>query len=58
VFADMVRHGPAVLAVLPDAARQAVADRIDDGFSAAFLAVAVFAVLNALLAWTTPLRRL
>jgi len=58
VFADMVRHGPAVLAVLPDAARQAVAARIDDGFSAAFLAVAVFAVLNALLAWTTPLRRL
>ncbi|MGI4955770.1 MAG: MFS transporter [Janthinobacterium lividum] len=58
MFADMVRQGPAVLAALPDAARQAAAARIDDGFSAAFLAVAVFAALNALLAWTTPLRRL
>jgi MFS family permease len=58
VFADMVRHGPAVLATLPGPARAAMAARIDDGFSVAFLAVAAFAVLNALLAWTLPLRRL
>lgn len=58
VFADMIRHGPTVLSALPDTLRVATAGRINDGFSAAFLAVAVFAVLNAILAWTLPLRRL
>lgn len=58
IFADMVRHGPAVLAALPDTLRVAAAARINDGFSAAFLAVAAFAALNAVLAWTLPMRRL
>jgi hypothetical protein len=58
VFADMVRHGPAALAALPDAVRVTTAGRINAGFSVAFVAVAAFAVMNALLAWTLPLRRL
>ena len=57
-FAEMVRHGPSILAALPDASRVATAARLGDGFSAAFLAVAAFAALNAVLAWTLPLRRL
>lgn len=57
-FAEVVRHGPAVLATLPDAPRAAAKGRIADGFTAAFLGVATFAALNALLAWTLPLRRL
>lgn len=58
VFADAVRHGPAALASLPEATRAAAAGRIADGFSAAFVAIATFAALNAVLAWTLPLRRL
>jgi hypothetical protein len=58
VFADMVRHGPSALAALPDTIRVTTATRIATGFSVAFLAVAAFAVLNALLAWTLPLRRI
>jgi EmrB/QacA subfamily drug resistance transporter len=58
VFADMVRHGPVALATLPDTMRATTAARIDTGFSVAFMAVAAFAVMNALLAWTLPLRRL
>ncbi len=57
-FAETVRHGPAVLAALPDALRVVAAARIVDGFSTAFLAVAAFAALNAVFAWTLPLRRL
>ncbi|WP_158600843.1 MFS transporter [Teichococcus wenyumeiae] len=58
VFADMVRHGPAVLEALPDAARTTTTAQIDAGFSFAFMAVAAFAAINALLAWTLPLRRI
>ena len=58
VFAEAVRHGPAVMAALPAASRVATEARIADGFTAAFLATATFAALNALLAWTLPLRRL
>ncbi|WP_161600944.1 MFS transporter [Teichococcus oryzae] len=58
VFADMVRHGPAALATMPDAMRATTAARINTGFSFAFMVVAAFAVMNALLAWTLPLRRI
>ncbi|HWX47944.1 MAG TPA: MFS transporter [Roseomonas sp.] len=58
VFADMVRHGPAALAALPDAMRATTAARINTGFSVAFMAVAAIAAMNALLAWTLPLRRI
>ena len=57
-FADAVRRGPYVLAGLPEAACIRAADHIARGFSAAFATVAVFAFLNAALAWTLPLRRL
>ncbi len=58
IFAKAVRHGPAVLTSLPDGARAAAEASIADGFSTAFLIVAAFAGVNALLAWTLPLRRL
>jgi len=58
VFADMVRHGPAALADLPDAMRFTTVARINTAFTAAFMAVAAIAVMNALLAWTLPLRRI
>ncbi|MBC9175655.1 MFS transporter [Pseudoroseomonas ludipueritiae] len=58
VFAQMVQHGPAALAGLPDAIRATTAARIDSGFSVAFIVVAAFAVMNALFAWTLPLRRI
>lgn len=58
IFAGMVRHGPSILTALPDTARAVAAAHVDDGFSAAFLAIAAFAALNTVLAWTLPLRRL
>jgi len=57
-FANAVRHGTGVLAALPDATRAAATAGIAGGFTAAFLAVAAFAALNAVVAWTLPLRRL
>lgn len=58
MFAEAVRHGPAALASLAGPARATAEANIADGFSIAFLAVAAFAGLNALLAWTLPLQRL
>lgn len=58
VFAEAVQHGFAVLEGLPTGTRAAVASRIDGAFTAAFLAVAVFAAINAALALTSPFRRL
>jgi MFS family permease len=57
-FANAVRHGPAVLAALPDATRAMATAGIAEGFTVAFLSVAAFAALNAVIAWTLPLRRL
>jgi MFS family permease len=57
-FADAVRHGPAALASLPEAQRAMAQVHIANSFSAAFLAITVFAAVNAVLAWTLPLRRL
>ena len=50
-FADAVHHGPVGLPA-------PVAAWIGSGFTAAFLAIALFAAANAALAWTSPLRRL
>lgn len=58
VFADAVRHGPAALASLPEASRGSAMTHIQGGFSAAFSTVALFAIANAVLAWTLPVRRL
>jgi len=57
-FANAVRHGPAAPSHLPEASRTLATAGIENGFSAAFLAIATFALANALLAWTLPLRRL
>lgn len=57
-FAEAVQHGPAALQALPDAMRAPAITRINGGFTAAFLAIAVFAALNAAWAWTLPLRRM
>lgn len=57
-FADAVRHGPAALASLPEAQRAMAQVHIANSFSAAFLAITIFAAVNATLAWTLPLRRL
>ncbi|MHB2208420.1 MFS transporter [Methylobacterium sp. CM6257] len=57
-FTDAVRHGPAFLANLPEAQRAVAEADIANSFSAAFLAITAFAVVNAVLAWTLPLRRL
>lgn len=57
-FADAVRHGPAALASSPEAQRAMAQVHIANSFSAAFLAITIFAAVNATLAWTLPLRRL
>ena len=58
ILTQMIRHGPAALASLPDAVRFATVTRVEDGFTVAFSIVAAFATLNALLAWTLPLRKI
>ncbi len=58
VFADAVRHGSAVLTALPEASRVLTLSHIQSCFSAAFLTIAIFAMVNAALAWTLPVRRL
>ncbi|TNC13023.1 MFS transporter, partial [Methylobacterium terricola] len=58
VFADAVRHGSAALVSLPEASRASAVTHIQGGFSAAFSTIALFAVVNAVLAWTLPVRRL
>jgi MFS family permease len=57
-FANAIRHGPVALAALPVATRAVAAAGIAEGFTAAFLSLAAFAALNAVVAWTLPLRRL
>jgi EmrB/QacA subfamily drug resistance transporter len=58
VFTAMIRHGPEVLARLPAAQRAVVELDIARAFRAAFLAIAAFAGLGMLIAWTIPARRL
>ncbi len=57
-FANAIKNGPSALAALPDATRAIAAAGIDEGFTAAFLCVAAFAALNAVVAWTLPLQSL
>jgi MFS family permease len=58
IFADAVRHGPAALASLPEASRVSAVTHIQSAFAAAFSNIALFAMANAVLAWTLPVRRL
>ena len=58
LFARLMEQGPAALAGL-DAARIAVVrHEIADAFRSAFLSIAGFAALGAVLAWSLPVRRI
>ena len=57
-FADALHNGPAALDGLPASVRAAVTVLVEHAFTAAFLAIAVFAAINSALALTSPLRRL
>ena len=58
LFGAIVEQGPQVMAGLPDGERAAVAAEIAWAFRGAFLAVAAFAGLATLLAWSLPVRKL
>jgi EmrB/QacA subfamily drug resistance transporter len=58
LFGDIIEQGPDVLAGLEPARQAAVQAQIGEAFRAAFLAVATFTGIGAILAWTLPMRRL
>src|SRR5579872_7111473 len=58
VFGNIIEQGPDVLASLAPARQAAVQAQIGDAFRAAFLTVAAFTGIGAVLAWTLPMRRL
>jgi hypothetical protein len=58
LFAAMMRRGPEVINNLPPAQRALLASDIARAFRAAFLAIAAFAALGMLIAWSIPARRL
>jgi hypothetical protein len=43
---------------LPEAQRIVAAARFADSFDATFLTIMIFAIINSVLAWILPLRRL
>jgi EmrB/QacA subfamily drug resistance transporter len=58
LFAEMVERGPVAMAGLDAAHRAIVSTEIRDAFRSAFLAIAGFASLGLVLAWTIPVRRI
>lgn len=58
LFSTMVREGPGAIAGLPPARRAQVLLDIAGAFRAAFVTIAVFAILGTALAWSIPSRRL
>ena len=58
MFGAIIDQGPAALASLPAARQAVVQSEIADAFRAAFITIAGFTGIGALLAWTLPLRRL
>jgi predicted MFS family arabinose efflux permease len=58
LFAAMVRRGPQVIQALPSVQRALLESDIASAFRAAFLAIAAFAALGMLIAWSIPARRL
>jgi MFS family permease len=58
LFAALVRRGPEVIHALPSAQRALLESDIARAFRAAFLAIAAFAALGMLIAWSIPARRL
>jgi sugar phosphate permease len=58
LFGAMVQRGPSAIAFLPQAQQIALQGVIADAFQGAFLTIGAFAGISAVLAWTTPVRRL
>jgi EmrB/QacA subfamily drug resistance transporter len=58
VFGEMLQQGPAALDVLDAARRAAIQRELVNAFRAAFLSIAAFAMVSAVLAWTVPMRRI
>jgi hypothetical protein len=58
LFSSIIEQGPEVLAGLAPARQAAVQAQIGEAFRAAFLAVAAFTGMGAVLAWTLPMRRI
>ncbi len=57
LFGAMIDRGPDAIATLPPARQAIVQAEIGQAFRAAFLTVAAFTGIGALLAWSMPLRR-
>jgi EmrB/QacA subfamily drug resistance transporter len=58
LFARMVELGPSALAGLSPARMAEVHAEVASAFRAAFVAIALFPVLGAVMAWTMPVRRI
>ncbi len=58
LFGAMVQHGPAAIAGLSPERQAPLQEVIGDAFRGAFLVIGGFAAISAVLAWTTPARRL
>jgi MFS family permease len=58
VFATMAEHGTQAMPNLSPSQQAAIRADITTAFSAAFLLVACYTALGAVLAWTNPLRRI
>jgi EmrB/QacA subfamily drug resistance transporter len=57
LFTTLIERGPAVLDTLDPARRALAQSEIRDAFRAMYLTSAAFAALNAVMAWTLPMRR-
>jgi hypothetical protein len=58
LFGHLVEEGPRALAGLAPARLAVIQSQIADAFRAAFLTIASFAGMGALLAWSIPVRRI
>jgi EmrB/QacA subfamily drug resistance transporter len=57
LFGSMIDHGPGVIAALAPARQEIVQAEIGEAFRAAFVTIAAFTGVGALLAFSMPLRR-
>ncbi len=58
LFGTIIDQGPDAIAALPAARQAVVQSEIAEAFRSAFIAIAAFTSIEALLAWSLPLRRL
>jgi EmrB/QacA subfamily drug resistance transporter len=58
LFKMLVKSGPSAISFLPEEGRTILQVAVTDAFRGAFLAIAVFAMTSAVVAWITPTRRL